>query len=233
MQILYIIGDLSPNSIERQLVEIIQDFDNITQTEIYDGSQNIALADSVWFIVCGNIDNIKRIIQDNTSTFSEKICTLSGLGGVDGSIDKVRQVHSLLQSVNAKIIDDEVTIVPLTSERFECSNKYQLDLFWQKEGVLKAIGSIDKTREQQDALNKVVSNYFTLMKAIAVSKDKPSFVKIDYPNIQTDVGTFDILLNLPDELAELHYEIDALCDDNEITDEQIERALLELINRKW
>ena len=138
MQILYIIGDLSPNSIERQLVEIIQDFDNITQTEIYDGSQNIALADSVWFIVCGNIDNIKRIIQDNTSTFSEKICTLSGLGGVDGSIDKVRQVHS-----------------------------------------------------------------------------------------------FDILLNLPDELAELHYEIDALSDDNEITDEQIERALLELINRKW
>lgn len=233
MQILYIIGDLSPNSIERQLVEIIQDFDNITQTEIYDGSQNIALADSVWFIVCGNIDNIKRIIQDNTSTFSEKICTLSGLGGVDGSIDKVRQIHSLLQSVNAKIIDDDATIIPLTSERFECSNKYQLDLFWQKEGVLKAIGTIDKTREQQDALNKVVSNYFTLMKAIAVSKDKPSFVKIDYPNIQTDVGTFDILLNLPDELAELHYEIDALCDDNEITDEQIERALLELINRKW
>ena len=233
MQILYIIGDLSPNSFERQLIEIIQDFDNITQTEIYDGSQNIALADSVWFIICGNIDNIKRIIQDNASTFSEKICTLSGIGGVDGSIDKVRQVHSLLQSVNAKIIDDEVTIVPLTSERFECPNEYQLELFWQKEGLLKAIGTIDKTREQQDALNKVVNNYLTLMKAIAVSKDKPSFVKIDYPNIQTDVGTFDILLNLPDELAELHYEIDALCDDYEITDEQIERALLELINRKW
>lgn len=233
MQILYIIGDLSPNSFERQLIEIIQDFDNITQTEIYDGSQNIALADSVWFIICGIIDNIKRIIQDNASTFSEKICTLSGIGGVDGSIDKVRQVHSLLQSVNAKIIDDEVTIVPLTSERFECPNEYQLELFWQKEGLLKAIGTIDKTREQQDALNKVVNNYLTLMKAIAVSKDKPSFVKIDYPNIQTDVGTFDILLNLPDELAELHYEIDALCDDYEITDEQIERALLELINRKW
>lgn len=232
MQILYFIGDLSQGSVERQLVDIIQDYDSATQTEIYDGTQNIGCALSAWFIVSGNIDNIKKIIHDNAHSFNGKICTLSGVGGVDGSIDKVRQVYGILQSVNANIVDSEFTIIPITSQFFECPSECQVDLFWQKEALLKAIGETDKTREQQDAINKVARNYLTLMKAVAVSADKPTYVKMDYPDIQTDAGRFE-LLNLPEELAGLQSQIDELCSQYEITDGEIEKALLELIDREW
>ena len=73
------------------------------------------------------------------------------------------------------------------------------------------------------------------MKYTSKDNRKPTSLEIDYPNIVTDVGTFDFLSlrDLPANLQELHYEIDALTSDHGFEHEEIKEALLETINQKW
>ena len=97
-------------------------------------------------------------------------------------------------------------------------------------------GEAEKIDAQRiDALYKIAQNYLKLMKYLSKDNRKPTSLEIDYPNIVTDVGTFDFLSmrNLPASLQELHYEIDALTAEYGFEHEEIEAALLEKINQEW
>ena len=89
--------------------------------------------------------------------------------------------------------------------------------------------------QRMDALDRITQNYLKLMKYLSKDNRKPTSLEIDYPNVVTDVGTFDFLSmrNLPASLQELHYEIDALTADHGFEQEEIEAALIKTINQNW
>ncbi len=130
------------------------------------------------------------------------------------------------------VFDEEVTCVPLKSDRFELPDEYFFDLSFQEQSFLKFCGKQDESEDRDLALLTIAELYLKLMKAVSKDNIKPSQVKIDYPDIVTDVGAFNFA-DVQHNLKELHYEIDAISSDYKVDDEEIELVLLKTIQEKW
>lgn len=245
MKILFIIGDLWKNSVDRQLAEIVQELlkvDAETQIlETFDLSDatlnSVKSADAVWFIINGQGGVCPSTLTDflaNTPAhmLKGKHCTLSSIGGEDGGVKPLKALFKKIKRLGMLVFDEAVTCVPLKSGRFELPDEYFFDLSFQEQSFLKFCGKQDESEDRALALSTIAELYLKLMKAVSQDNRKPSQVKIDYPDIVTDVGTFNVA-DVPYNLKELHYEIDAISSDNKIDDEEIEPVLLKTIQEKW
>ena len=244
MKILFIIGDLWENSVDRQLAEIVQEFlDGEAETQILESFditdstiKSLTEADAIWFIIHEQNDSYPSVISDlfekTAYAFKNKYCALASIGGNDGGEKALKKLYEKIVMLNMNVMDAEVTCVPLKTERFECPKDYQMDLYWQKESFLQFCQVNNYAYDREHAIRTVCNNYFRLIKFISKDNRKPLKIKIDYPTIITDIGIFEFY-DLPEELKELHYEIDALTADYNIKNEEIESSLKDMIDKQW
>ena len=241
LKILFLLGDYAPRSIERQLAEVTEKIIGKDARIVwYDPAKKLASygrPGGVWIFTheedggCPEellkfIDGARRFLDDIPVTFS-------GIGGKDGAMNALTELNDLLEEMDARVDNDATVSIPLRGTKFEPDRDERMDIFWQVDEFVKYCG-MDDSESRKIAFDRVVENYFTLLKHL--SPEKPKRIEIDYPELVTDVGKFDCA-NLgedaPDELKELHYEIDALTADYEIEAEELLPELLDTIAREW
>lgn len=183
MKILFVISDLWENSVERQLAEIIQElFDDEAETEILESLEvsnlnikSLQTADAIWILIHGQNGGCPKLFLDfieNIAVFiNDKPCALSSIGGDDGGEKILQEFYEYLKKLKINVMLDEVTCVPLRTERFECPKEYKWDLFWQKEAFIKFCLSDDNAADREIALTTIANNYVALAK-FAIEKLK-------------------------------------------------------------
>ena len=226
MDILFILGDNSPRSIERQLAKVA-------------GELAYGRPSGVWIFTHeedgGCPEELLRLIGSARRFLDDVPVTYSGIGGKDGAMNALTEIGELLEKMHARVDSDAVASIPLRGSRFDPDSDERMEIFWQADEFVKYCG-MDDSESRKIAFRRVVKNYFDILKYLVPEGEKPTDIEIAYPYLRTDVGTFnceELGDDPPDDLDELHYDIESLTEEYELEEEELLPALLESVAKEW
>lgn len=244
MKILFLLGDPDKKSPERKLAgEAEKLIGKDAEIVWYDPALPFPCMlefDGIWIFTHdeegGCPEALMALIEQNFAAFEDIPAVVSGVGGKDGGMNAATEIADYFTSHGGRLYEDsEPFFVPTRTAHFELEPEEKMDLFFLVDGFLKYCG-MDDSESRKIAFEKVVEDYFKLMKHLSRGGPKPTELAFDGDALKTDVGDFDCSVQgdgLPSEIKDLPFEIDALKSDYEIEDEEICSALLEKILREW
>ncbi len=243
MNILFLLGDNADRSIERQLAKVTEGLiGKDARVTWYSPERRLSSygrPSGVWIFTHdedgGCPEELLKLIAGARRFLDDVPVTFSGIGGKDGAMNALTEIDELLEKMHARVDSDAVVSIPLRGTRFEPDSDERMDIFWQVDEFVKYCG-MDDSESRKIAFKQVVENYFDLLKYYLADGDKPTDIFIEYPTLVTDMGRFDceeLPDDAPDELTELHYEIESLTEEYEFEVEELLPALLDKVAREW
>lgn len=238
MKILFLLGDESEKSAERQLAEAVQkQIGREAQVIWYDGAplRTYGEIDGVWFFAHdergGCPDCLMNFLEKNFSAIEDIPAVASGVGGKDGGMNAVTEIADYITEHGGRFHgDSEPLCIPMRSTRLDLHGQ-RMELLFLVDSFLKYCGMEDSD-SRKIGFDTVVDDLFKLLKFYL--GEKPEKIAFgEHEELVTDVGTVDWRNCEAPELRELPHEIDTLIEDYEIEQEEILPALRAKVKTDW
>lgn len=240
MKILFLLGDNAKNSVERLLAAEAQkligkDAEVLWHTPATPIGQYGEL-DGVWIFTHeedgGCPQELFAYLEESIGALGDVPAVATGIGGKEGAMNAVTEIIEFFSEHGGRYLEDsEPLCIPLRSAKFDLDSDERLDLFFLVDEFVKYCG-MDDSESRKIGFQKVVEDYFVLLKALLPEGGKPASLAFDGKTVRTDAGDADLSLDTP-KTRELIPEIESLTEDYEIEEDELKEALLEKISKEW
>ncbi len=240
MKILFVVSENFPKSPVFELAEAAKKrIGRDAAIVYYDGSplRTYGKIEGLWIFTHeergGCPENVRSFLENNFSAIEDVPSVATGVGGKEGGMNAVSEIMEFFEEHGGRYLSDsEPLCIPLRSSRLDLDHEEKMDLFFLVDSFLKYCG-MDESDSRKIAFEKVVDNYFAILKYL--TDEKPELLSWKEDVMQTDHGSLDLsdLSEAPAGIRDLRSEINELSKDYELEEEEILPALREKIDREW